>query len=89
MRRGARVFLEAIKFERTIFALPFAHVGMLPAAGEWPRLDRVFWITIAMAAARALAMSMNWLADREYDARNPRTADRPLPQGLLRRETLR
>jgi 4-hydroxybenzoate polyprenyltransferase len=89
MWRGVRVFLEAIKFEHTIFALPFAYIGMLLAAGGWPRLDQVFWITVAMAAARTLAMSMNRLADREYDARNPRTANRPLPRGLLRPETLR
>jgi 4-hydroxybenzoate polyprenyltransferase len=62
---------------------------MLLAAGGWPRLDQVFWITVAMAAARTLAMSMNRLADQEYDARNPRTANRPLPRGLLRPETLR
>lgn len=89
MWRGLRIFLEAIKFEHTVFALPFAYIGMLLAAGGWPRWDQVLWITVAMAAARTLAMSMNRLADREYDARNPRTANRPLPRGLLRPEALK
>ncbi|WP_376790179.1 UbiA-like polyprenyltransferase [Thermoflexus sp.] len=89
MWRGLRIFLEAIKFEHTVFALPFAYIGMLLAADGWPRWHQIFWITVAMAAARTLAMSMNRLADREYDARNPRTANRPLPRGLLRPEILK
>lgn len=89
MVRQLRIFLEAIKFEHTVFALPFAYIGMLLAAGGRPRWDQVFWITVAMVAARTLAMSMNRLADRDYDARNPRTANRPLPRGLLRPEALK
>jgi 4-hydroxybenzoate polyprenyltransferase len=81
------VFLEAIKFEHTIFALPFAYVGMLLASsattGGAPTVPQVFWITIAMAAARTLAMALNRLIDREIDARNPRTANRALPRRLL------
>ena len=81
------VFLEAIKFEHTIFALPFAFIGMLLAAyvttGGAPSAWAVLWITVAMGAARTLAMTLNRLIDREIDARNPRTANRALPRGLL------
>ena len=76
-------FLEAIKFEHTIFALPFAYVGMLLAAGGAPAPWQVVWITVAMAAARTFAMALNRLIDREIDARNPRTEGRALPRGLL------
>ena len=81
------IFLEAIKFEHTIFALPFAYVGMLLAAytttGGAPTIWQVAWITVAMGAARTLAMALNRLIDREIDARNPRTAGRALPRKLL------
>ena len=76
-------FLEAIKFEHTIFALPFAYVGMLLAADGVPTVEKIVWITVAMAGARTLAMVLNRLIDREIDARNPRTANRALPRGLL------
>ena len=81
------IFLEAIKFEHTIFALPFAYVGMLLAAfvttGGAPSVWQVVWITVAMGSARTLAMALNRLIDREIDARNPRTANRALPRRLL------
>src|SRR5688500_12333198 len=81
------VFLEAIKFEHTIFALPFAYVGMLLAAYVTtrgaPTIWQVVWITVAMGSARTLAMALNRLIDREIDARNPRTANRALPRRLL------
>ena len=81
------VFLEAIKFEHTIFALPFAYVGMLLASyvttGGAPTIAQVVWITVAMGAARTLAMALNRLIDREIDARNPRTAGRALPRKLI------
>jgi 4-hydroxybenzoate polyprenyltransferase len=80
---GIRTFFDLVKFEHTIFALPFAYLGMVLAAGGWPSWDKLIWITVAMAAARTLAMSANRLADRELDARNPRTANRPLPRGLV------
>ncbi len=83
MLRRIRIFLEAIKFEHTIFALPFAYLGMVLAAEGWPTLDQFIWITVAMVAARTLAMAVNRVADLEYDARNPRTANRPLPRGEL------
>src|SRR5438094_594855 len=78
-----QVFLEAIKFEHTIFALPFAYLGMLLAARGAPTLRQFVWITVAMGAARTLAMALNRLIDREIDARNPRTATRALPRRLL------
>lgn len=81
--RYVRTFLDAIKFEHTIFALPFAYLGMILAAHGWPTWHQFFWITVAMVAARTLAMSVNRVADLEYDARNPRTANRPLPRGEL------
>lgn len=78
-----RDFLELIKFEHTIFALPFAYLGMLLAAGGWPTLAQFFWITVAMASARTVAMGFNRIADRWIDARNPRTANRPLVTGAI------
>ena len=84
MPRTLRHFLDAIKFEHTVFALPFAYVAMVLAAGGWPGGRVVLWVTLAMAAARTLAMSVNRLADRLIDAANPRTAGRHLPAGLLR-----
>ena len=80
---GIRTFFDLVKFEHTIFALPFAYLGMVLAAAGWPGWNKFIWITVAMAAARTLAMSANRLADRELDARNPRTANRPLPRGLV------
>lgn len=83
MIRQVRIFLEAIKFEHTVFALPFAYLGMVLAARGWPTWHQFLWITLAMVAARTLAMSVNRVADLHYDARNPRTANRPLPRGEL------
>ncbi len=71
-----RVFLEMIKFEHTVFALPFAYTGMFLAAGGWPSWEVGLWVTVALAAARTLAMAANRLVDKDYDARNPRTATR-------------
>jgi 4-hydroxybenzoate polyprenyltransferase len=81
--RQVRVFLEMVKFEHTIFALPFAYLGMVLAAGGWPGWHKFIWITVAMAAARTFAFAVNRLADRFYDARNPRTRNRALPQGRI------
>jgi 4-hydroxybenzoate polyprenyltransferase len=78
-----RHFLDAVKFEHTVFALPFAYVAMVLAAGGWPGWQVVIWVTLAMVGARTLAMSVNRLADRWIDARNPRTRSRHLPAGLL------
>ncbi len=81
--RKARAFLEMIKFEHTVFALPFAYLGMVLAAGGWPTWPQFLWITVAMASARTLAMSANRVIDRAIDARNPRTAARPLVTGHI------
>jgi len=80
---AVRHFLDAIKFEHTVFALPFAYVAMVLAADGWPGWRVVVWVTLAMGSARTLAMSVNRLADRFIDAANPRTAKRHLPTGLL------
>jgi 4-hydroxybenzoate polyprenyltransferase len=82
-----RDFLELIKFEHTIFALPFAYLGMLLAAGGLPSLEQFVWITVAMASARTVAMGFNRIADRWIDARNPRTASRPLVTGAISSRT--
>jgi 4-hydroxybenzoate polyprenyltransferase len=79
-----RHFLDAIKFEHTVFALPFAYVAMVLAASGWLGWHIVIWVTLAMVGARTLAMSVNRLADRILDARNPRTAARHLPAGVLK-----
>jgi 4-hydroxybenzoate polyprenyltransferase len=85
---GLRAFLEAIKFEHTIFALPFAYLGMVLAARGWPTWFQFLWITVAMVAARTTAMSANRLIDRHLDARNPRTAGRPLVQRRISAQTV-
>ena len=78
-----RTVLEMIKFEHTLFALPFAFLGMILAAEGWPSWRTVGWIVVAMVGARSAAMSFNRLADRKIDAANPRTADRALPAGSV------
>jgi 4-hydroxybenzoate polyprenyltransferase len=86
--RAFRVYLEMIKFEHSIFALPFAMIGMMwgsraafgtPWPGGWP----LFWIVIAMVSCRSAAMAFNRIADRDIDALNPRTKTRAIPAGLL------
>ena len=81
--KALRHFLDAIKFEHTVFALPFAYIAMMLAARGWPSWHVIVWVTLAMVGGRTLAMSVNRLADRFIDARNPRTAGRHLPTGLL------
>jgi 4-hydroxybenzoate polyprenyltransferase len=85
--KAIRDFFELIKFEHTIFALPFAYLGMLLAADGWPNWSQFLWITVAMAAARTLAMGSNRIVDRWIDARNPRTAQRPLITGAISMRT--
>jgi 4-hydroxybenzoate polyprenyltransferase len=75
--------LEMIKIEHTLFALPFAFLGAILAADGLPSLGQLFWIIVSMVGARSAAMAFNRLADRSYDARNPRTSTRALPAGLL------
>ena len=78
-----KIILEMIKFEHTIFALPFAFTGALLALGGLPSVRQVFWIVIAMVGARSAAMGFNRWADRSIDADNPRTRTRALPAGLV------
>lgn len=75
--------LEMIKWEHSIFALPFALCGAMLAAGGMPSIHQLVWIILAMVAARSAAMSFNRLADASIDAANPRTAARALPTGML------
>lgn len=78
-----RVTLEMIKWEHSIFALPFALCGAMLAAGGLPTAHQLVWIIIAMVAARSAAMAFNRWADAAIDAANPRTATRALPAGHL------
>ncbi len=86
--RNIRTTLEMIKIEHTLFALPFAFLGALLAARGFtatglPTLWQALWITAAMVGARSAAMAFNRIADRHYDAANPRTATRAIPAGTL------
>jgi 4-hydroxybenzoate polyprenyltransferase len=78
-----RVTLEMIKWEHSIFALPFALCGAMLAAGGLPTAHQLTWIVVAMVAARSAAMAFNRLADVSMDAANPRTQSRALPAGTL------
>lgn len=78
-----RTVLEMIKFEHTLFALPFAFMGMMLAAEGLPVPSTIGWIVVAMVGARSAAMSFNRLVDRHIDSANPRTVDRALPQALV------
>jgi len=87
MASRIRTVLEMIKFEHSVFALPFALTGALLAARAtrhgWPSLRQVLWIVVAMVAARSAAMTMNRIADLRYDRENPRTKQRALATGVL------
>src|SRR5438046_3984512 len=90
MVKRIKTVLEMIKFEHSVFALPFALTGALLAARAthqpprgWPSLRQVLWIIVAMVAARSAAMTMNRIADLRYDRENPRTKQRALPTGAL------
>lgn len=83
-----RTLLELVKFEHTVFALPFAYAGMLLASAQlrgsgWPGLGVLLWVTLAMGSARTAAMAANRIIDRFIDARNPRTAGRDIPAGRV------
>jgi 4-hydroxybenzoate polyprenyltransferase len=82
-----KTVLEMIKFEHSVFALPFALTGALLAARAtqhgWPTLRQILWIMVAMVAARSAAMTMNRIADLRYDRENPRTKQRALATGAL------
>jgi 4-hydroxybenzoate polyprenyltransferase len=83
--RIARLYYRLVKFEHTIFALPFAYVGAVLAVGGIPSGHDLLWITVSMVGARSLAMALNRLIDSRIDAANPRTAGRELPSGALSR----
>lgn len=83
MLRNLRVTLEMIKWEHSIFALPFALCGAMLAADGVPSARQLLWIVVAMVAARSAAMAFNRLADAAIDAANPRTRTRALPTGHL------
>jgi 4-hydroxybenzoate polyprenyltransferase len=82
--RYPRLFASLVKVEHTVFALPFAYIGAFLAVDGVPRARDLLWITVAMVGARSLAMALNRLIDAGIDARNPRTAGRELPRGVLR-----
>jgi 4-hydroxybenzoate polyprenyltransferase len=80
-----RDYLSLVRFQHTLFALPFAYAGMLLAAGGWPGWSVFGWVTLAMAGARTAAMAVNRVVDAELDAQNPRTATREIPAGRMSR----
>jgi 4-hydroxybenzoate polyprenyltransferase len=81
--RNLGTTLEMIKIEHTLFALPFAFLGAVLAARGIPTATQILWITLAMVGARSTAMAFNRIADKDYDARNPRTRTRAIPAGIL------
>ena len=81
--RKLALFVDAIKFQESVFALPFAYTGMILAADGLPALDKFVWISVAMVGARTVGMAANRIIDRYIDARNPRNASRHLPTGKL------
>jgi 4-hydroxybenzoate polyprenyltransferase len=81
--RNLRITLEMIKWEHSVFALPFALCGAMLAAGGLPTTRQLVWIIVAMVAARSAAMAFNRIADASLDAANPRTSTRALPAGHL------
>jgi 4-hydroxybenzoate polyprenyltransferase len=87
--KNLRVTLEMIKWEHSVFALPFALCGAMLAAGGVPTTHQIIWIIVAMVAARSAAMSFNRLADASTDAANPRTRTRALPAGTLTQNFVR
>jgi 4-hydroxybenzoate polyprenyltransferase len=87
--KNLRATLEMIKWEHSIFALPFALCGAMLAAGGLPATRQLIWIVVAMVAARSAAMSFNRLADASIDAANPRTQTRAIPAGVLTQSFVR
>lgn len=82
-RASLKTYLGLVKFEHTLFALPFAYGGMLLATRSWPGWGVFVWVTLAMVGARTASMALNRVIDAEIDARNPRTASREIPTGKL------
>ena len=88
MMDRVRMVLASIRFEHSLFALPFAYIGMFLAAEGLPTLSQFIWITVAMVGARTVAMAANRLVHAKEDAANPRTKDRHIPLGLLKRRDM-
>ena len=84
-KKTLKDYLELVKFEHTLFALPFAYGGMLLAERSWPGWGVFIWVTLAMVGARTASMALNRVIDAEIDARNPRTQGREIPTGKLSR----
>jgi 4-hydroxybenzoate polyprenyltransferase len=80
----AKIFLRDIKLEHSVFALPFAYLGLFFAEKRFPSVFLLLWITVAMVGFRTMAMALNRLLDRTIDAENPRTQGRALPQKKIR-----
>lgn len=83
LRAAWERFVDLVRFEQTVFALPFAWVGVLLAGRGLPDLGTFVWVSLAMVGARTAGMALNRLIDREIDARNPRTRERALPAGRV------
>lgn len=87
MFNKAKIFLEMIKFEHTLFALPFAFMGAMLGSvvvfGHMPSWGQIGWVIVAMFGARSAAMGLNRVIDKAIDAKNPRTATRAIPKGLI------
>lgn len=81
--RQTKIILEMIKFEHTIFAMPFAFMAAFAASSGWPSSHDALWIVLAMVGARSAAMAFNRIVDRKYDGENPRTKMRAIPAGQL------
>ncbi len=79
-----KTFFELIKFEHTVFALPFAYLGMVVAQRRWPSWGVFILVTLAMASARTAGMTLNRLIDLKIDSQNPRTKNRPLVAGTFK-----
>jgi 4-hydroxybenzoate polyprenyltransferase len=88
MYHKLRLLLDSIRFEHTVFALPFAYLGMVLAAEGLPSWHQFIWVTVAMASARTLAMSSNRIIDSNIDAKNPRTKLRHIPDGTIRKSEM-
>ncbi len=81
MIRDVLAVARMIKIEHSIFALPFAYIGLFLAADGWPGWEKFFWVSVAMVCIRSFAMTINRIVDRDIDAKNPRTSNRPLVVG--------
>ena len=86
--RRLAVFLESIKFQHSVFALPFAILAAFVAAGGWPDWPGLAWVLVAMVGMRTFGMAANRLIDAEIDAHNPRTATRAIPAGTISRRAM-